>query len=374
MKKLNFLLLVALLHALVAHSTESGDSTKCSFNCCRPDALAPAGIMTDHVHEKRKFGIAYSYMSMVMQSNQSGTNAINNSQVFTNYLVAPDKMNMQMHMLMPMYGLTDRLTVMAMINYNINTMTMDIQPGANPADLPPCCRAAAIANANLPSKMKSSGLGDTKLYLIYNLLPSCNQRLVIGAGVSLPTGNIDTKGSTNQGSNAILAYNMQLGTGTYNLLPSLVYTAQLNHFTLGGAFQSNIKLGVNSHNYSWGNEYSLSTWAAYKITSWASFSLRGEAYYMNEMYGYDAAINQTASSDPTANVYNYGNRKVLNALAGINLYAPASFLHGIHLLVEYGMPVYQNLGGRSFPEGTFPQQEFQMPVKSTFTARLQYNF
>jgi hypothetical protein len=222
--------------------------------------------------------------------------------------------------------------------------------------------------------MKSSGLGDTKLYLLYNLLGSCNQRLVIGAGVSLPTGNIDTKGSTDQGSNSILAYNMQLGTGTYNLLPSVVYTAQVNRFTFGAAFQSNIKLGLNSHNYSWGNEYSFSPWTACKIASWASISLRGEAYYMNEMYGYDAAINQTASSDPTANVYNYGSRKVINALAGINLFAPASFLKGMHLLVEYGMPVYQNLGGRSFPVGTVSQQEFQMPVKSTFTARLQYNF
>jgi hypothetical protein len=95
---------------------------------------------------------------------------------------------------------------------------------------------------------------------------------------------------------------------------------------------------------------------------------------MNEMYGYDAAINQTASSDPTANVYNYGSKKMLNALVGINLYAPKSFLKGMHLLLEYGMPVYQNLGGRSFPVGTMPQQEFQMPTKSIFTARLQYNF
>ena len=333
MKKLNLLLLVALLQSFVAFSTERGDSTKCSFTCCRPDALAPAGIMTDHVHEKGKFGIAYSFMNMTMSGNQSGTNSISDNQIFTNYLVSPGKMNMQMHMLMPMYGITDRLTAMAMINYNINTMTMNIQPGANPADLPPCCRAAAIANENLPSKMKSSGLGDTKLYLLYNLLGSCNQRLVIGAGVSLPTGSIDKKGSTNQGSNSILAYNMQLGTGTYNLLPSLVYTAQLNRFTIGAAFQSNIKLGVNSNNYSWGNEYSFSPWVAYKITTWASVSLRGEAYYMNDLYGYDAAINQTASSDPTANVYNYGSRKMINALAGINLFANKSFLEGMHLLV-----------------------------------------
>ena len=376
MKKVNILLLVALLQVFVVNSTKGQDSTSCDGSCCkRADDLAPAGIMVDHVHEKGKFGIAYGYMNMAMQGSQSGTSAVSNNAVWTNYTVAPDKMNMQMHMLMPMYGITNRLTAMAMINYNINTMSMDLQPGVNPADVPPCCRAAAIANANQPSKMKSSGLGDTKLYLLYNLLgSSCNQRLVIGAGVSLPTGSIDAKGATNVGSNSLLGYNMQLGSGTYNLLPSIVYTAQLNRFTLGVAFQSNIKLGVNSHNYILGNEYSFSPWAAYKVASWASISLRAEGYYMGALYAYDAAINLNASTDPTANVYNYGSKKLINGLVGINLYAPKSFLKGLHLLVETGMPAYQNLAGRPFPTTVIPYQEFQMPTKWTLTARLQYNF
>ncbi len=132
MKKVNILLLVALLQTFVVSSTKGQDSTKCDgFCCCRPDALAPAGIMVDHVHEKGKFGIAYGYMNMAMQGNQSGTSSVSNTAVWTNYTVAPAKMNMQMHMLMPMYGITNRLTVMAMINYNINTMTMDLStPGS----------------------------------------------------------------------------------------------------------------------------------------------------------------------------------------------------------------------------------------------------
>jgi hypothetical protein len=176
-----------------------------------------------------------------------------------------------------------------------------------------------------------------------------------------------------QGNNDILSYNMQLGTGTYNLLPGIVYTMQVNRFTFGTAFQSNIKLGINARNYCRGNEYSFSPWAAYKITSWASISLRGEACYIGAIYGYDAAINQSAGNDPTANVYNYGSRKMVNALAGANLYAPQSFMKGLRLLLEYGMPVYQNLQARPLPAG-ITQQEFQMPIKSTFTARLQYNF
>ena len=367
--------MVALLHMFVVSSTKGQDSTQCDGSCCRrADDLAPAGIMVDHVHEKEKFGIAYSYMNMAMQGNQSGTSAVSNAAVWTNYTVAPDKMNMQMHMLMPMYGITNRLTAMAMINYNINTMTMDLQPGVNPADVPPCCKAAALAHDNLPSKMKSSGLGDTKLYLLYNFLSNPNQRLVLGAGVSLPTGSIDAKGATNMDSNSLLGYNMQLGAGTYNLLPSIVYANQFNRLSFGVAFQSNIKLGVNSHNYSWGNEYSFSPWLAYKVATWASVSLRAEGYYMGAMYAYDAAINLNASTDPTANVYNYGSKKLINGLVGVNLYVPKSCFSGLHLLVETGMPAYQNLAGRPFPATLIPYQEFQMPTKWTLTARLQYNF
>ncbi len=364
--------MVALLQIFVVNSTKGQDSSSCDGSCCRrADDLAPAGIMVDHVHEKGKLGIAYSYMNMAMQGSQSGTSSVSDNQVFVNYMMAPNKMNMQMHMLMPMYGITDKLTAMVMINYNINTMSMNMMPMST-MSMP----GMVMTNptANMPANMKSSGLGDTKLYLLYNFLSSCNQRLVVAAGVSLPTGSINVRGTTMEGSNSIMSYCMQLGTGTYNLLPSIVYANQFNHFSFGVAFQGNIKLGVNSHNYSLGNESSFSPWAAYKVASWASISLRGEGYYMSALYGYDNGINQTASSDPTANVYNYGSKKLINGLVGINLYSPKSCFKGLHLLIECGMPLYQNLQGRPFPTGVAPQQEFQMPVKYTLTARLQYNF
>jgi hypothetical protein len=373
MKKVNILLLVALLQTFVVSLTKGQDTTKCDGSCCRrPDDLAPAGIMVDHVHEKGRFGIAYMYMNMAMQGNQSGTSSVSDNQVFANYMMAPNKMNMQMHMLMPMYGITDRLTAMAMINYNINTMSMDMMPMSTMMNMPGMVMTSSMAN--MPTNMKSSGLGDTKLYLLYNFLSSCNQRLVVCAGVSLPTGSINVKGTTMEGANSIMSYCMQLGTGTYNLLPSVVYAKQFNHLSFGVAFQSNIKLGVNSHNYCLGNEYSFSPWAAYKVASWASISLRAEGYYMGAMYGYDNGINQTANSDPTANAYNYGSKKLINGLVGVNLYAPKSCFKGLHLLVECGTPLYQNLAGRPFPSTITPYQEFQMPTKWTLTARLQYNF
>jgi hypothetical protein len=164
-----------------------------------------------------------------------------------------------------------------------------------------------------------------------------------------------------QSSNDVLPYNMQLGTGTYNLLPSLVYVGQETHLSWGAAFNANIKLGTNANNYCLGNEYSVSPWLAYRFVRSISISARAEYYNIGKLYGYDVAINQSSQNDATANTTNYGGQKA-NGYIGVNLYAPANFLKGSKLLLEYGMPFYQNTIG------------LQSTVKSTFTARLQFNF
>jgi len=357
MKNFNVLLLVVLLQAFVVYSTERKDSTKCSFSCCRPDAFAPAGIMTDHVHDKGNFSIAYSYMDMTMQGNQIGTKTVSDATIFKSYMMATNRMNMQMHMLMPMYGVTDRFTLMAMLSYNVNNMSMHMMPMQS-MNMP---GMTMTDYSNMPAKMNSSGLGDTKIYALYNILPSCNHRLVTGLGLSLPTGSINVKGATTQSNNDVLPYCMQFGTGTYNLLPSIVYVGQSTHLSWGSAFNANIKLGTNTNNYCFGNEYSVSPWLAYQFVRWISISARAEYYNVGKLYGYDATINQSSQNDATANTANYGGQKA-NGYIGVNLYAPANFLKGSRLLVEYGMPFYQNTIG------------LQSTVKSSITARLQFNF
>ena len=357
MKNFNVLLLVALLQTFVATAVERKDSTQCSSNCCQPNDVAPAGIMTDHVHEKGKLAIAYSYMNMAMQGNQIGTKSVSDAAIFNSYMMATNRMNMQMHMLMPMYGVTDRFTLMAMLSYNVNTMSMHMMPMQS-MNMP----GMTMTDYNsMPIKMNSSGLGDTKIYALYNILPLCNHRLVAGLGFSLPTGSINTKGATMQSNNDILPYNMQLGTGTYNLLPSLVYVGQGVHLSWGVALNANIKLGTNSNNYCFGNEYSVSPWLAYQFVRWISVSARVEYYSVGKLYGYDATINQSSLNDATANTANYGGQKA-SGYVGINLYAPANVLKGSRLLLEYGTPFYQNTIG------------LQSTVKSSITARLQFNF
>lgn len=355
MKTLRIIFSIVLLHALAIKGQKS-DSLKCYFECCRPDALAPAGIMTDHVHEKGKFAIAYGFMFMNMQGNQYGTKAVNNDFVFEKYMMSTQHMHMQMHMLMPMYGITSRLTVMGMINYYVNDMSMFMMPAVSMT-----MSGMAMSGAGeMPTEMRSYGFGDTKISLLYNLLPENDKRLIAGIGLSLPTGDIDVRGPTMQSDYSIFPYDMQLGTGTWNVLPSLVYVKQAAKFSWGAAFNANIKLGTNSKNYSFGNEYNLSPWLSYALSDWLSFLGRLNYYTLGKLYGYDKEINLLSGNDASANILNYGGQKA-EAFLGLNIYCRKLF-NGSRLLLEYGVPVYQNTNG------------LQSTLRSTLSARILFEF
>ncbi len=75
---------------------------------------SPAGVMISHAHAKGGFMLTYTYMDMMMEDNQSGTEQINDEQVWNDYLFSPQHMHMGMHQLMGMYGVSDRLSLMAM--------------------------------------------------------------------------------------------------------------------------------------------------------------------------------------------------------------------------------------------------------------------
>src|ERR1700752_3529887 len=98
--KIFFILFVSFYNLNLKAQTNDTTSNQNCFNCCRPDAYAPFGLMmTDHVHPKGEISFAYYYMNMQMQGNMSGTKVVNDNEVFKSYAMSPAKMQMQMHIL-----------------------------------------------------------------------------------------------------------------------------------------------------------------------------------------------------------------------------------------------------------------------------------
>ena len=77
---------------------------------------------------------------------------------------------------------------------------------------------------------RSEGIGDTTLSGIYDLYNNDNRHILVGLGLSLPTGSInETDRLPGMGGPAdrMLPASMQLGSGTFDLLPSITYLHDL---------------------------------------------------------------------------------------------------------------------------------------------------
>jgi len=326
----------------------------CSGNCC-DGSFTPLGVMTDHIHAKGEWMASYTYMDMTMRGNRTGTSRTSDSVLYAKgYMMAPASMTMHMHMAMLMYGLTDRLTLMAMGGYTSYNMSMNMQF----AMIMPGMKDPAASMTTT-----SSGVSDTRVSALYNFSKSSTSRLIGSLGISLPTGSYKVKGVTMLGTNERLPYDMQPGTGSFALQPDVTFAKQAGKMAWGVNAGADIKLNKNDLKYRQGNSYHATAWVAYKVLPFASLSLRGEGVWVDKISGADSVIANPVYEqfDPTTSTSHYGGTWG-NAYAGLNFHWNKPVIKNFQAQIEYGIPFYENLNGP------------QMSVHSTLLAGLSYRF
>ena len=349
--------------ACVAPPLKAQDSVYC--NCsARPDYHAPIGVMIDHGHKKGEWMLSYRLMDMNMQGSRIGSASIGNDQVYNQYVMSPGKMNMQMHMLMAMYGLSNKITLMAMVNYTYSSMSMGMTYSSMNMTGSGSMMMMNMTTTSMQSSSSSNGLGDTKIYALYTLLNKQNHQVLLSGGINLPTGSVTVKNTsamTEMGGSPTASYCMQTGTGTFGVLPGVTYTGQSNSFSWGVQAVADVELGTNSANYRVGNQFTTNLWLARKWARWISNSIRINSNATGRISGYDPQLyNYGRSYDPTANAMNSGGF-ISSALLGVNL-LPGGFLRGHQLSVEAGLPFYEYVNG------------LQMNTKLFINAGWQYTF
>ena len=228
-----------------------------NFSCCavddsyigRPDEHAPISVMGDHTHANGGWMVSYRMMQMDMVGMRHGDARVSSADIFAeNYTVSPESMSMNMHMLGLMYAPTDKLTLLLMGNYT--EMTMDHQIFSK-------MMATMINNGSSKFTTETSGIGDIKLGGLYRFYLKENRKAHFGLSLSLPTGAIDKKDTTpgmGGPANRQLPAPMQLGSGTYDLIPSLTYVQQFDKWSYGAQANAVIRLeSKNSNGYRLGN-------------------------------------------------------------------------------------------------------------------------
>ena len=286
-KHLLLTLLIGVVSALPA-SAQDEEEHKCSDNCCcavASPSIPPISVMGEHLHHKGGWMVSYRYRNSQMEGLKSGINDISDIMVYNSYMMSPTDMKMQGHMIAAMYGLTDNVTIMAMIPYMKVNMGMSDMMG-------------------MTSTMNSSGIGDASISAIFRLWSKNNTQLLLNAGVGIPTGTKEGRGKMGVDENALLPYSMQLGSGSWSVLPGFTFTHTESKFTIGLQASANVKINNNSLGYQLGDVYKSDFWLAYRLHDIISISTGLNAQKTGQISGKATELNMMMP--PMANAINYG--------------------------------------------------------------------
>jgi len=300
----------------------------------------------DHIHHRHQQGhwmLEYRYMRMSMDGLRDGTESVDSRDISGAlpgipptrdpdklYMMAPVDMSMDMHMLMVMYGLTPRLSLMGMGTYLDNDMSMIMH----------------MPVMDMRGDMQTSGLGDSLLGAMYVLNDAWTASLSLG----IPTGSVDETvtttmtgtdpmgGTVTTTSTTRAPYPMQLGSGTWDLIPSATYAGSRDRMGWGAQASYTWRVGDNAEDYTLGDAVEVFGWLRYAAND--RLMLSGKLRFLDRgnISGMDPAINPAMS--PSADPDTQGGTRV-DVTAGLNW-----FFGGVHSVgVEFGVPVYQNLDG-----------------------------
>ena len=350
-------LLAASLFAAQALADAPGSSLNNAAN------HAPIGVMGDHLHDRGEFMLSYRFMHVDMRGNRTGTGSIDADAIVTTIpnrffgrpmqpptlRIVPTEMSMDVHVVGAMYAPTDRLTLMAMSMYMEKDMKHTTYMGG------------MGTNVRGSFRVKTNGIGDTRLFGLIRLHDGKMHDFHLNAGISVPTGSTAKTHEilTPMGGRPTVRvpYAMQMGSGTYDLLPGITYNGNRNHWYWGGQYLGTFRLDKDQ-GYALGDKHTLSAWLNYRWRPFVSASLRLQYDTLGDVDGMDSMI---AGPVQTANPDNYGGDKLTLNL-GINLMGQTGALAGQRLAVELGLPLQRNLNGP------------QMETDWTITAGWQYAF
>lgn len=329
-----------LLSLFILYNQQTNAQQTTPWSSSRPDGHAPISVMGDHYHGNGEWMVSYRFMPMWMDGNLKGNKSVNQEKIFENYMAAPERMNMQMHMLGVMYAPSDQVTLMLMGNYLSNEMELQSKHGMN-------------------FTTSSDGLGDLQLSALLKLLNKNRQSLHAMVGASIPSGSIDERDNTPMKDDAHLAYPMQLGSGSIDPSIGVTYLGQGDQFSWGVQSSYLMRTGENSDDYQLGNQWTANGWTAVKITEYLSASGRMSFRTSEEITGADEEMMPMMM--PLFDTRNSG-RDQLDAGIGINTYLPEGSLKDLRVGAELSIPFSQQVEG------------IQMESTSTLTMGIQYTF
>lgn len=286
-------------------------------------SYAPAGIMGDHQHGKGKLMFSYRFMYMDMNGLRAGDSRTSFSDHIGmgpgRYMVLPRNMQMEMHMIGAMYGLTDKQTLTVMVPYIRNIMDHTTMMGAD-------------------FDTESDGLGDITVGLLHELYRKDSLDVQLHLAFGLPTGSIKSTDDTPAGDGSLLPYPMQIGSGSFSFKPKVTVTYIDGPWSYGAQLAGTIFLGQNNSGYRRGEIVTANIWAGRDVTKKLRATLRLQATNEADYHGQNPRLN--TAMIPTADSQLRGRTRI-DVFPGLDYLLTDSH----RLAVELGLPAYEKVDG-----------------------------
>ena len=307
-----------------------------------PEDHAPIMVMGDHMHKAGEYMVSLRHMDMSMDGNLSGTDDIADSAILdianshgapAQLRVVPQKMDMKMTMLGAMFAPSDSVTLMLMAMHIENTMTLKTYHAMNKTLLG-------------SFKSRSEGTGDTTVGALIRGGETRAGKWHYGLGLSLPTGSIKQTGTVLTPMNMTatgkrLPYPMQLGSGSYDLKPSITYNGDWGRWRVGAQANAVVRLNDTNADYRLGDKAGLQGWAMRRFTDWLSASVRFDVSHQGKIDGQDSNITLPVQTAQT----NFSGGTFANLSLSVNLIGQSGALADHRLAIEWVSPVYQDVHG-----------------------------
>lgn len=261
---------------------------------------------------------------------------------------APADMTMTMHMFDLAYGISDSLTLMLMPQY----MTMDMQVrelNGRPAPVPGVHEHGSGAHV-------SGAVGDTLIAGLFNLYTTTRRSVHASLGLSLPTGKVDQQYRRRfQSDGGLMHYDMQTGSGTWDLYPALTWNSSGTAWHWGAQLGGIKRLARhNDAGYRLGDQVQVSGWGAHAWPNGLAAALRAVFTQQGAIDGAYSAFN--AQSGPMDFPGNHGGR-FWDLGLGLNY-----TIAGSDLALEWLAPLHDDVNG------------FQLQRQGMLSASWHYNY
>lgn len=323
----------------------------------------PAGLMFGHMLDRAgDFMVGYRFMYSRMAGKMlHGSHAASDPLIVAEGCsetrlcrFAPTYMDMKMHMLDIMYAPTDWLNLMVMPRFMDMEMNLRELEGRPPPD-PTVHEHTGIAG-------HATGLiGDTGIASLIKLYEASGHSVHLGLGVNAPTGKSDLQlRRVFQIDGGAIHFGMQLGSGTWDFIPSLTYTGDHNRWSWGAQVSGVKRMEKeNDSGYRLGDIFQATTWGGFNLTRWLTAGVRGLYTWQDSIHGdFDIFNARIGPMDFPAN----SGGEFWNIGLGINVSIPGGRFKGHHLGFEWLQPVHTDVNG------------FQLDRKGALTASWSYQF